>query len=83
VSTPLYHERFLISVLIRSVIVRVLILTKYNSLADKIKRVGTATETAIGSFKAVQTGERSNGSVVRGGVVEYEVAELLGCDTVG
>jgi hypothetical protein len=76
--TLLCHERFLISMLVRSFIVRILILTQYNSLADKIERVGTATETAIGSFKAIQTGERSNGSVVGGGVVKYEVAEVLG-----
>jgi hypothetical protein len=53
VFAPLRYEGFLIFVLVYSVVVRVFILTKYNSLADKIERVGTATERAMGSFKAV------------------------------
>jgi hypothetical protein len=81
--TPLCHKRFLISVLICCVVVRVLILTKYDSLADKIERIGTAAETAVSCFKAVQTGERGDSSIVRGGVVKYEVAELFRCNTIG
>jgi hypothetical protein len=49
----LCYEGFLIFVLLCSVIVRVLILTKYNSLADKIERGGTATEATVGSFEAI------------------------------
>jgi hypothetical protein len=83
VFTPLCHERLFVSVLVRRVVVRVFILAKYNSLADKIERVGTATETLIGGFKAVQTGERGDSGVVRGSVIKYEVTEPLGRDTVG
>jgi hypothetical protein len=39
--------------LVRGVIVRVFISTKYNSLADKVKRIRTIVEIAIGSFKPV------------------------------
>jgi hypothetical protein len=63
--------------LICCVVVRVLILTKYNSLADKIECIGTAAETAVSCFKAVQTGEYSNSSIIRGSVIKYEVAELF------
>jgi hypothetical protein len=49
----LCHEGLLISVLIQSVIIRVFILAKYNSLADKIERVGTAAETTRGGIKTV------------------------------
>jgi hypothetical protein len=81
--TLLCYKRFLIFMLICCVVVRVLILTKYNSLADKIERIGTVAETVVNCFKAVQTGEHSDSSIIRGSVIKYEVAELFRCNTVG
>jgi hypothetical protein len=59
--------------LVLCVVVRVLIPAKYNSLADKIKCVRTATETTIGGFKAVCTSKGSNSSIISSGVIKDKI----------
>jgi hypothetical protein len=55
------------------VVVRLFVLAKYNSLANKIERVRTAAEATIGSVEVVKECNRGDSSVVVGGVIKDEV----------
>jgi hypothetical protein len=77
------YKPFLVFVLVLCVVVRVLIPAKYDSLADKIKCVRTATETTIGGFKAVYTSEGGDSSVVSSGVVKDKIPQPIWGDLVG
>jgi hypothetical protein len=55
------------------VVVRLFVLAKYNSLANKIKRVRTVAEATIGSVKVVKECNRGDSSVVVSSVIKDEV----------
>jgi hypothetical protein len=55
------------------VVVRLFILTKYNSLANKIKRVRTTVEVIIGSVKVIKACNRGNSSVIVSSVIKDKV----------
>ena len=59
--------------LLYSVIVRRLVPSKYNRLANKVKGIGAVAEALVGRDKAIKTSERSNSSVIRGRVVKDKV----------
>jgi hypothetical protein len=60
-------------VLLYSVIVRRLIPSKYDCLANEVEGIGAAAEALVGRDEAIKTSERSNSSVVRGRVVKDKV----------
>jgi hypothetical protein len=55
------------------VVVRLFILTKYNSLANKIKRVRTTAEVIIGSVEVIKACNRGDSSVVVSSVIKDKV----------
>ena len=71
--TLLLQVQLLCIKLLSSVVVSVFVSAKYNSLADKIKRIRATTEALIGSVKVVYAAKRGDCGVVVGGVIEYEV----------
>ena len=59
--------------LLYSVIIRRLVPSKYNCLANEVKSIGAAAEALVERDKAIKTSERSNSGVVRGCVVKDKV----------
>jgi hypothetical protein len=59
--------------MLSNVIIRLFIRAKYNSLANKVKRIQAITEALIGSVKVVYASNYSDYSVVISGVIKYEV----------
>ena len=55
------------------IVVRLFVLTIYDSLADEIERVRTAAEVTIGSVEVVKARDRGDSSVVVSGVIKDEV----------
>jgi hypothetical protein len=71
--TPLLHTHLLCVELLSNVVVRLFIRAKYNSLANKVKRIQATTEALIGSVKVVCASNCSDCSVVISGVIKYEL----------
>ena len=67
----------------RGAVVRGLIAPKDNYLADEIDSMRATTEPLRGCSKVKLAGERSDCGVVITGIVEHEVAYIVGCNTVG
>ena len=63
-------------------VIRVLICTKDNSLADEVKRVWAAAEAAVSRIEVVCLAKRSNCGIVVCGVVEYKVTQSIAGYTV-
>jgi hypothetical protein len=71
--TLLLHTHILCVKLLSNVIVRLFIRAKYNSLANKVKRIQATIKALIGSVKVVYASNYSNCSVIISGVIKYKV----------
>ena len=80
--TLLLQVQLLCIKLLSSVIVSVFVSAKYNSLANKIKRIRATTEASIGSVKVVYAAKRGDRSIVVSGVIEYKVTQLIASNAV-
>jgi hypothetical protein len=71
--TLLLQVQLLCIKLLSSVVVSVFVSAKYNSLADKVKRIRTTTEALISSVKVVYATKRGDRGIVVSSVIKYEV----------
>jgi hypothetical protein len=71
--TLLLHIHLLYIKLLSNVIIRLFIRARYNSLANKVKRIQAITDTLIGSVKVIYVSNYSDYSIVISGVIKYKV----------
>jgi hypothetical protein len=63
--------------LLSNIIVRLFVITKYNSLTNKVKCIGAAAEALVGGVKIVFKRESSNYSIVIGGVIKHKISKFF------
>jgi hypothetical protein len=67
------HIHLLYIKLFSNVIIRLFVSAKYNSLANKVKRIRATIEALIGSVKLIYVSNCVNCSIIVSGVVKYKV----------
>jgi hypothetical protein len=71
--TLLLQVQLLYIKLLSSVVVSVFVFAKYNSLANKIKRIRAIIKTLIGSVKVVYAAKRGDRGIIISSVIKYKV----------